>query len=205
MKEAALTINDPDCEIEDEPEAEDSFSRVFYRFGLLRGDYALLHPRNKRGRGGYNPSCSAYRQGEDHMATKQPVIEQDILDANTDLDKRVQRLDVTVMYDEEFDIFLLRFGPSQEAITEEVSDGLQLRLDPKTLRIVGLEVLGFQRRFLAEHPEFGRLYELLLCEHSHPIQKEIPHRPKNQRRTRAQEAVNWLLPLTPGIGSPRPA
>jgi len=42
MKEAALTINDPDCEIEDEPEAEDSFSRVFYRFGLLRGDYAKL-------------------------------------------------------------------------------------------------------------------------------------------------------------------
>jgi len=93
----------------------------------------------------------------------------DVIQANKGFEQRVEKQDVTVSYDPEFDIFLLRFGEARPAITEEIEDGFNLRVDPTTLEILAFEVLGFRRRFLKKHPEFMGLYGLLF--ESEPLVK----------------------------------
>jgi len=118
---------------------------------------------------------------------------QDILDANADFEERVQGLKITVTYDEEFDIFLLALGEPQEAITEEINDGLQLRVDPTSLKIVGFEILGFRRRYLKTHPEFLPHFEALF--EKPPIRRrDIPAR--TEQRRRAQDALRELIPTS---------
>lgn len=50
-------------------------------------------------------------------------------------------------YDAEQDILYLLFTPqAQEAIAEEVSDGVFVRFDPKTRRVINIEFLDFSAR-----------------------------------------------------------
>jgi len=126
----------------------------------------------------------------------------DVSAANKDVLKRFEREPITVSYDEEFDIFVMRLGDPAPAITEEVVDGLNLRLDPESLRFLAFEVLGFKRRFLKAHPEFCDLYQSLFGESSPMIRRNIP-RTSHHRRT-AQDVVGTLLSGL-SLGSPHPA
>lgn len=118
-------------------------------------------------------------------------IEQEIIAANADLEERLRHLGVRVTYDDEFDIFLLAIGEPQEAMTEEVEDGhgLQIRVDPETLKIVGFEIMGFRRRYLKAHPEF-RPHFLALFDKEPLEERQIP--PEEHRKT--QEALRSLAP-----------
>lgn len=119
------------------------------------------------------------------------TIAEKIMVANADLRERLEALDLRVSYDEEFDIFLIAIGDPQEAITEEIdgAHGLQFRVDPETLKIVGFEIMGFRKRYLAAHPEFMPHFQALFKKE--PIEKrEIPA----SERKQAQEALRALAP-----------
>ena len=132
---------------------------------------------------------------EDNVDKAEALKSGQILAANSDLEERLGSLNVVVTYDAEFDIFLLSLGEPQPAITEEVSSGhgLQVRLDPETLKIVGFEILGFQSRYLKAHPDFKPHFEALFEKPKSAIESQnIPLAgPKHQR---AQEAIRELLP-----------
>ena len=52
------------------------------------------------------------------------------------------------VYDAEDDIAIIHFGTPQGVITEQVNEGLFLRLAAESGEVVGLEMHGFQSRFL---------------------------------------------------------
>ena len=85
----------------------------------------------------------------------------EILQANNDLDVRLESELIDVTYDDEFDIFVVAIGEQRPSATEELADGLQLRFDPVTLKISAFEILGFRNRYLKAHPEFIRNFEAL--------------------------------------------
>ncbi|MBM2811672.1 MAG: hypothetical protein HW416_2431 [Chloroflexi bacterium] len=91
-----------------------------------------------------------------HVASVRTVI-----DANLDLQERLASLSLCVVHDREDDLFTLTIGEPQEAVTESVRNRLYFRVDPDTLKIVGIEIPhvsarlnddplleGFLRRFL---------------------------------------------------------
>jgi len=74
--------------------------------------------------------------------------------ANEDLitGTTIPRLIVT--FDEPADVLYVAFDQPRPAIALDVIDGMVLRYDPDSLRIVGLTVESFKRYFLPRHPEF---------------------------------------------------
>lgn len=122
----------------------------------------------------------------------------DVLEANPTLEDRLGNSQITVAYDAEFDIFLLTIGEPQEAITEEIADGFQVRIDPDTLQILAFEIRSFRRHFLKVNPEFVRLYDLLFDEQ---VRRDVP---KSQIRRNRGGSVSKLPDLLHS-GSPRPA
>ncbi len=82
-----------------------------------------------------------------------------LLEANKDLEERLRTSDVRVGYDREHDMLLITIGEPQEAITEEVSKGLYVRVDPDTDKIVGMTITSFEKGFLREHPDFRKHFE----------------------------------------------
>lgn len=127
---------------------------------------------------------------------------EEVTAANLDISERFKTESVTVSYDQEFDIFILRLGEPHPAITEEVRDGLSLRVDPLTLRFLAFEIVGFKRRFLKAHPELIDMYRLLFEDDSPVVKRDIPS--QSQQRRRAQNVAAALVAgLT--VTSPRPA
>ena len=88
-------------------------------------------------------------------AEQQAAWLQEIWAANPDLSERMRALGVSLEIDEEADAVFLTIGPPSEALTESVDDIFCFRLEPETLKIVGVEIWGFSRelkraaRFLA--------------------------------------------------------
>jgi len=116
---------------------------------------------------------------------------QEVWNSNQDLAERLARERLTVAYDEDFDIFTLAIGEPRAARTEEVIDGLQLRIDPMTNKLLAFEVLGFKSKYLPAHPEFLQHYRALLDE-KRVQAREVLSTPE-QRRC-AQAAARQLLP-----------
>ena len=85
----------------------------------------------------------------------------EVLRANDDLDVRLRTLSVGVFYDRDDDIFEVTLGDPQEAITESVRNQLSIRLDPDTLKIVGLEIPNLSAR-IRDDPMLRQLWRLLL-------------------------------------------
>jgi len=54
-------------------------------------------------------------------------------------------------YDKEGDILDISLGQPQEALSEEVSEDIFVRLEPKTKKIVGFMILNFEKRFGRTH------------------------------------------------------
>ena len=50
-------------------------------------------------------------------------------------------------YDKEGDILDIAIGKPQKAISEEISEDVFVRLEPKTQRVVGFMILNFEKRF----------------------------------------------------------
>ncbi len=115
----------------------------------------------------------------------------EILRANADLGRRIDALGISVFYDEEFDIFQIAIGEPVEAITEEIKDGLQMRLDPESLKIVGYEVLRFKHHFLKANPQFSHHFEALF-EKTPMKRRDIPA--KTKQRELAGKAIEQLVP-----------
>lgn len=64
-----------------------------------------------------------------------------VLQANEDLAARVRELSVGIVYDRDDEQFMLTLGETQEALTESLDGGrLYIRIDPDTLKIVGIEI-----------------------------------------------------------------
>jgi hypothetical protein len=74
-----------------------------------------------------------------------------IIAANWDLQDRLATESLCVTYDRDEDMFLLSIGEPQEAITESARNRLYLRVDPDSLRIVGIEIPHVSRR-LSDDP-----------------------------------------------------
>lgn len=117
------------------------------------------------------------------MEEVEPTL-QAILKANNDFAQRVEAEHVDVDCDDEFDIFLITVGEPVPAATEMFEDGLQLRFDPATLKISGIEILGFRNRYLKKHPEFLEDYRAL---HPSTPSSYTPQEP-------AREAARKLIP-----------
>jgi hypothetical protein len=81
--------------------------------------------------------------------------------ANRDLALRLTTLSVQVRHDRDDDTFVLTIGEPQEAITESVRNRLFYRLDPDTLKIVGIEIPHVSAR-LAGDPTLASILRRLL-------------------------------------------
>ena len=69
---------------------------------------------------------------------------QKIIAANGDLAQRMAELGIISEYDEDEDILFVTIGPPVEALTETVANCVGLRVDPDTLKLVGLEIMHAQ-------------------------------------------------------------
>jgi hypothetical protein len=69
----------------------------------------------------------------------------------------VIRAAVSSFYDREDDVLVITIGGPAEAITESVSNTFFLRVDPDTLKLVGIEV-SVVKTLIARQPEFLDLF-----------------------------------------------
>jgi len=51
-----------------------------------------------------------------------------------------------IQYDQSADVLYCSFGPPQEAVGEEVTEGIVVRRHPNTNDVVGVTVIDFSRR-----------------------------------------------------------
>ncbi|KKQ18320.1 MAG: hypothetical protein US31_C0006G0051 [Berkelbacteria bacterium GW2011_GWA1_36_9] len=50
-------------------------------------------------------------------------------------------------YDKEGDILDVSLGRPEQAISEEISEDIFVRMDPKSKKIIGFMILNFEKRF----------------------------------------------------------
>ena len=79
--------------------------------------------------------------------------------ANADLSERLFREGVSITYDEDGDTLLIDIGEGGEAIADHVVDGLYIRLDPLTLKVVGCTAIGFASDALEHNRAFRKLFQ----------------------------------------------
>lgn len=79
--------------------------------------------------------------------------------ANIDLSERLFGEGVSVAYDEDGDTLFLTIGEGREAISEQVVDGIYLRVEPNSLRIVGCVIVGFVSDILANNKLARKLFQ----------------------------------------------
>jgi len=98
------------------------------------------------------------------MTTKAKLIREgeaffkSVLNANEDLASRLRELSVCITYDRDGDTFILTLGEPQEALTESVDENrLYVRIDPATLKIVGIEIPDLTIR-LGDDPVVKRIW-----------------------------------------------
>jgi hypothetical protein len=82
-----------------------------------------------------------------------------IFDANDDLQDRLVGLDTELVYDPEDDYFAVLIGPPTDATTESIANCILLRVEPDTLKIVGLEIYDFERRRAQAPGGWGTMVE----------------------------------------------
>ena len=85
--------------------------------------------------------------------TEEPLhIDPDrFLEANRDYISRIEKTGVQVVYDAALDTLFIEFGGPRQALSEHLADNIMLRIDPKSLEIVGCEILDFFSDFLPNH------------------------------------------------------
>jgi hypothetical protein len=93
---------------------------------------------------------------EDEFAKQHNDLLHAIFDANDDLPQRVASLSVATFYDREDDTLTVTFGDVQEALTESVRNQFFLRVDPDSLKLVGIEIPHLSRR-LKDSPPLAKM------------------------------------------------
>ena len=85
--------------------------------------------------------------------TEEPLhIDPDkLLEANRDYISRIEKTGVQVVYDAALDTLFIEFGGPKKALSEHLADNIMLRINPKSLEIVGCEILDFFSDFLPNH------------------------------------------------------
>jgi hypothetical protein len=69
-------------------------------------------------------------------------------EANRDYLDRIKRVGLFAIYDSVLDTLFLEIGEPTEAINEHVADNIYVRVSPKTLQIVAIEIIDFLNDFL---------------------------------------------------------
>ena len=80
-----------------------------------------------------------------------PISNKHIAMANVDLQERLFKEGVTLVYDEDGDTLLITIGESVAAITKQMVDGIYIRVEPTTYKIVGCTILAFASDLLAKN------------------------------------------------------
>jgi hypothetical protein len=88
--------------------------------------------------------------------------------ANDDLRDRVARLGVVAEYDPDEDYFGLVIGGPAEATTESLANTILFRVEPETLKLVGIEIYDFEKRRRVQDRELAALVEFWA-----PVVKEL--------------------------------
>lgn len=120
----------------------------------------------------------------------EPIDETNLIEANTDFMARVAAVGIDLIYDEDGDILLVTFGEPQEATSEPTSfDWLYVRISPETLEIVGLDVLQFRRRVLANNEIVRQMFA------GQTLDTLLAGQPVHVEGTNAQKAASLIREL----------
>ena len=82
-----------------------------------------------------------------------------IFAANEDTRDRVARLGVVAAYDPDEDYFGLVIGGPAEATIESLANTILFRVEPETLKLVGIEIYDFERRRRVRDRQLAALVE----------------------------------------------
>jgi hypothetical protein len=86
------------------------------------------------------------------MTYPEPVDLEKVAEANFDILERLDKWGAGITYDEDSDVLLINIGHKpNEAITEHLIDTIYYRIDPDSLKIVGLTILEFMSNILAKN------------------------------------------------------
>ena len=83
------------------------------------------------------------------------IDSQRLWEANKDGLRRIKSQGVDIVYDAPLDTLFVEIGGPKEALSEHVVDNIMVRIEPDTLKIVGVEILEFFSDFLPNN----RLFE----------------------------------------------
>ncbi len=59
----------------------------------------------------------------------------------------MEKRGLSFSYDKRADVLYISIGKPKKAISREIQDGILIRFDPKTKKIVGLTIIDFAARF----------------------------------------------------------
>ncbi len=79
--------------------------------------------------------------------------------ALAELTEQIKVRDIPFDYDEAEDIIYFTLGPSDEAITVPLDEGLYVDIDTESNRLVGIELIRFRKSFCQQYPELERAWE----------------------------------------------
>lgn len=82
------------------------------------------------------------------MDEVRPLDTTEIRRANFDLAERIEVEEVTLDYNPEADVLSITIGEPRPAVTEPLFDDIMYRVDPDTLKIVGVEIVAFFSDFV---------------------------------------------------------
>ena len=85
------------------------------------------------------------------MEEVRPLDIEDIRRANFDLGERVESEELSLDYNPEADVLTITVGEPRSAITEPWLDDILYRVDPDTLKIVGIEIVAFFSDFIRKN------------------------------------------------------
>ena len=95
------------------------------------------------------------------MATQKTELLTKLREANQDFFSGQPTAPTEMDYDEAEDVLYISVGEPRLALTLNVGDGLMLRYEPETMKLVGFTVTSFQEHFIGLYPEFCFLAQLL--------------------------------------------
>ena len=102
----------------------------------------------------------------------EPISFEEIRKANFDLGERIEAEGVTFDYNPEADVVSIIIGKPADAVTEPLIDDIMYRLDPETLKVVGVEIVTFFSDFLRKNKVARKLmrgYVELMLESKKPV------------------------------------
>jgi hypothetical protein len=85
--------------------------------------------------------------------------EEEFTRANINLSERLFNEGVSIDYDQDVDTLFLTIGQGSEAVSEQLVDGIFLRIEPSSLKVVGYTFLRFSSNILANNKLFQTLFQ----------------------------------------------